>query len=160
MLRLAIIVLTLGFAVPAAAQGLAPEIPAATGEPHPEGNDYMRRYHMNMMRHDRDLTMYYGNREVNASLAQCFECHTVQDEAGTPVTYADERHFCRTCHDYAAVRVDCFDCHRSTPADFEEPSIHALTGPEAAPIPVDPAMAERLQAYLDAHAETGPEVQQ
>ncbi len=109
-----------------AADGPGPDIPQATGEPHPEGNDYMRRWHMEMLKHDRDVTMYLGVRPTDNSLAECFECHTVKDEAGTPVTVEDERHFCRACHDYAAVRVDCFDCHRSTPADFDEPAPHAM----------------------------------
>ncbi|MEJ2035783.1 MAG: hypothetical protein P8X69_06795, partial [Maritimibacter sp.] len=39
----------------------------------------------------------------------------VNDDTGTPVTAEDPRHFCRVCHDYAAVEVDCFMCHRSTP---------------------------------------------
>lgn len=108
--------------------GYGPAIPEATGEAHPEGNDYMRRWHMSMMRHDRDVTMYEGKRDQNASLGGCFECHAAKDETGTPVTYADERHFCRACHDYVAVRVDCFDCHRSTPEGVEEPPAHAALG--------------------------------
>ena len=121
--------LMLGFAglsVPVFAD--APEIPKATGEPHPEGNDWWRRWHMEQMKHDRDETMYEGKRDVSGSLTECFECHTVKDEAGTPVTYEDERHFCRTCHDYVAVKVDCFMCHRSTPDGFEEPPLHAVLG--------------------------------
>jgi len=119
----------LAVAAPAAAQEarFAPEIPKATGKAHPEGNAHMRRFHMNMMKHDRDLTVYDGDRAVTASLGECFDCHTVQDEAGIPVTAADERHFCRVCHDFTAVQVDCFDCHRSTPDDFAEPELHALT---------------------------------
>lgn len=108
--------------------GYGPVIPEATGEAHPEGNDYMRRWHMSMMRHDRDVTMYEGKRDQNASLGGCFECHAAKDEAGTPVTYADGRHFCRSCHDYVAVKVDCFDCHRSTPEGVEEPPAHAALG--------------------------------
>lgn len=123
---LAIFGVLLALAAPAAAEdGLwkyGPSVPKATGEPHPEGNAYMRAYHMEMMKHDRDLTMYDGERDLDASLKECFDCHTVKDEeTGDPVTYQDERHFCRTCHDYAAVKVDCFMCHRSTPEGFEEP---------------------------------------
>jgi len=124
---LAILGVFLAVALPAAAEdGLwkyGPSVPAATGEPHPEGNEYMRKFHMEMMKHDRDLTMRDGNRSIEASLKECFDCHTVKDEeTGDPVTYQDERHFCRTCHDFAAVKVDCFMCHRSTPEGFEEPS--------------------------------------
>lgn len=120
--------MVIGFAMPGLAQertSLWPQVPAATGKPHPEGNEVMRRQHMEMMKHDRDLTMYDGKRPVEASLAACFDCHAVKDEAGTPVTYADDRHFCRVCHDYAAVKVDCFMCHRSTPEGVEEPPAHA-----------------------------------
>ena len=148
---------------PAAAEearaGYGPVIPKATGEPHPEGNAYMRRWHMEMMKHDRDITMYEGTRDVNASLGECFECHTVKDDTGTPVTYADERHFCRTCHDYVAVQVDCFDCHRSTPEGFEEPAAHARLRDVIAPKDMEEAGIEQLQAYLDAQPGRKGEVQ-
>lgn len=101
-----------------------PDIPKATGAPHPEGNDFWRRNHMSLMKHDRDLTMHEGDRDIQASLKECFDCHTVVAD-GKPVTYQDERHFCRSCHDYAAVKVDCFSCHRSTPSGFDEPPLHA-----------------------------------
>ena len=146
---LLILALMLGAAAPAVAQDYGPDIPKATGEPHPEGNDYMRRWHMTMMKHDRDVTMYEGVRPVGASLAQCFDCHTVKDEQGTPVTYEDERHFCRTCHDYAAVKVDCFDCHRSTPEGFEEPALHAQSFWDRVLPRKEEDMIEVLQAYLD-----------
>ncbi|MCU9837893.1 hypothetical protein OEZ49_08950 [Ruegeria sp. WL0004] len=130
--------------------GLGPVIPEATGKAHPEGNDYMRRWHMSMMRHDRDVTMYEGKREQNASLGGCFECHAAKDETGAPVTYADERHFCRSCHDFVAVRVDCFDCHRSTPEGFEEPPAHAALGGFSPSLGAD---VGALVAYLGAREE-------
>jgi len=109
-------------AVPAEERSrFGPEVPKGTGEAHPEGNAYWRRQHMEMMLHDRDRTVYDGDRDVTASLSGCFDCHAVKDEAGQPVVYQDKRHFCRTCHDYAAVKVDCFMCHRSTPEGFAEP---------------------------------------
>lgn len=141
--------LALAWGVAAPAQEIAPVVPKATGEPHPEGNAYMRRWHMQMMRHDRDVTMYQGVRPVEASLNACFECHTVRDDAGTPVTVADERHFCRTCHDFAAVKVDCFDCHRSTPEDYDEPPAHAaLNRRLEAPLKQQSDIGA-MQAYLD-----------
>jgi hypothetical protein len=42
-------------------------------------------------------------------------CHAVKGADGAPVSYADENHFCRSCHSYAAVSIDCFECHKSTP---------------------------------------------
>jgi len=107
----------------AAADGAGPVVPPATGEPHPASENW-RANHMVYLKHDRNLTLREGVRdlspedhEIRASLGECFDCHAVKDEAGTPVTVEDERHFCRVCHDYAAVTVDCFMCHRSTPAD-------------------------------------------
>lgn len=127
MIRLALI-LVLGLAGAAFAQeSLLPDIPAATGEPHAEGNAYWRKNHMDLLRHDRDLTMRFGNREIGASLKACFDCHAVQDDDGQVVTIESEKHFCRTCHDYAAVKVDCFSCHRSTPEGIDEGEFHSQT---------------------------------
>ena len=161
-MRFAILILwaVLALASPGYADeaGYGPTIPRATGTPHPEGNDYMRRWHMTMMRHDRDVTMYEGQRPVNASLGQCFDCHTVRDAAGMPVTVADERHFCRACHDYAAVQVDCFDCHRSTPEDFDEPALHAFNlGPMDRRIAPD---GTQIAAYLDTVTDPTTEAQE
>lgn len=106
----------------AAADGAGPVVPSATGEPHPVEENW-RVNHMVYLKHDRNLTLREGVRdlgpddhEIRASIGECFDCHAVEDDTGTPVSFADERHFCRVCHDYAAVSVDCFTCHRSTPA--------------------------------------------
>jgi hypothetical protein len=107
---------------------LWPAVPEATGAAHPEGNEYMRKRHMDLMRHDRDLTMHEGDREIGASLKQCFDCHAAKDDHGQVVTYASDKHFCRVCHDFVAVKVDCFMCHRSTPEGVDEGSAHADAG--------------------------------
>jgi hypothetical protein len=123
---LLILSLLLGGAVAAGDRSsLWPDIPAATGQPHPEGNEYWRRNHMDLMRHDRDLTLREGDRVIGASLKGCFDRHAAKDEAGQVVTYASDLHFCRSCHDYAAVKVDCFMCHRSTPEGVNEGAAHA-----------------------------------
>ncbi len=120
-LVLALLVL-LGVTAPALADNpLLPVVPVATGEPHPEGNVYWRKHHMDLMRHDRDLTLREGERDIQASIGRCFDCHAVKDEAGQAVSVESDKHFCRVCHDYAAVKVDCFMCHRSTP-DAENPN--------------------------------------
>lgn len=100
-----------------------PEIPKATGEEHPEGNEYMRVNHMDLLRHDRDLTMREGVRDTNNSLAGCIDCHAVNGPDAKPVTIKSEEHFCRTCHDYAAVKIDCFQCHNSVPEQLGEASL-------------------------------------
>ncbi len=94
---------------------LGPVIPKATGAPHPEGNLFMRINHMRLMVHDRDMTVHDGDRQVKYSLKACVECHAVNGDDAQPVAVTDEKHFCRVCHDYAAVKIDCFECHNSKP---------------------------------------------
>ena len=124
---------------------LWPDIPAATGAPHPEGNAYWRANHMDLMRHDRNLTVHEGDRKIAASLKQCFDCHTARDDRGQVVTYADKGHFCRSCHDYAAVRVDCFSCHRSTPEGVDETAAQANALP---PVRLGGGEAGSILAWL------------
>lgn len=143
---LLVLALVLGWAGDTFAEersSLLPDVPAATGDPHPEGNEYWRKNHPRLLLHDRDLTMREGEREVQASLKQCFECHAVKDEAGAYVSYEDERNFCRVCHDYAAVKVDCFMCHRSTP---EEGLAQSALAPQA---PAGGDETRNLIAYLE-----------
>lgn len=151
-----------GFAAPGNAQeqearsSLLPEIPKATGEPHPEGNEYWRRNHMSLMLHDRDLTMHDGDREIGASLKGCFDCHAAKDDQGQIVTYASEQHFCRACHDYVAVKVDCFMCHRSTPDGVDEGAAHASLVPPA-PGTADGQDGGSIVAYLQEVARQSPQ---
>ena len=148
-LILAILVLV-GLVAPSMAESdLGPAVPKATGEPHPEGNDYWRENHMTLLLHDRDLTLREGDRDIKASIGTCFDCHAVKDEAGAPVTFEDPRHFCRVCHDYAAVKVDCFMCHRSTPSD--NVANRAMAKPDE-PSSIA-AYLERLRAAQAAQAE-------
>lgn len=129
----------------AAADGNAPVVPAASGDPHPEDENW-RVHHMDYLKHDRDLTMRDGVRDlspddiaINASIGECFDCHAVKDEAGAFVSFDDDRHFCRVCHDYAAVTVDCFSCHRSTPSNESAIAYRTMAKPD------DPSS---IEAYL------------
>jgi hypothetical protein len=102
-------------AIPATADD-GPVIPkAAQGQQCVRDAAFMRRYHMTMLMHQRDATVHEGDRGGDFSIARCVTCHAVPGADGKPVSYADSHHFCRACHDYEAVKVDCFDCHRSTP---------------------------------------------
>ena len=105
-----------------------PEVPKATGEEHPEGNEYMRVNHMDLLRHDRDLTLREGERDTDYSLAGCITCHAVNGPDAQPVTIKSEEHFCRTCHEYVAVKIDCFQCHNSVPEILGEASL-MINGP-------------------------------
>ncbi len=68
---------------------------------------FMRRNHMTMLRHQRDETMRQGIRGKQYSLRECVACHAVMGPDAMPVTVASPKHFCRSCHDYAAVKIDC-----------------------------------------------------
>ena len=87
----------------------------------------MRRNHMNLLLHKRDQTTHQGIRTRQYSLIECLACHVVDGADAQPVSIANSRHFCRSCHDYAAVSVDCFQCHASRPG---EESRAAPTAPE------------------------------
>ena len=91
--------------------------------------DQMRREHMKILMHRRDQTMFQGIRGGKASLSACLTCHMVKDEkTGKPVTIKSPKHFCRVCHDYAAVKVDCWSCHKSVP---EETGTQAMLNDDA-----------------------------
>jgi hypothetical protein len=92
-----------------------PAIPRGQGDSCVEDTDFMRRNHMTMLRHQRDETMREGIRGNQYSLRDCVACHAVMGPDAMPVTVASPQHFCRSCHDYAAVNIDCFQCHASRP---------------------------------------------
>ena len=99
----------------AAGENLLPDVPKAVGPAHPEGNEFMRANHMKMLRHDRDLTMRLGDRDIESSLKDCVTCHAVKGPDALPISVKEEGHFCAVCHEFAAVRIDCFQCHNSKP---------------------------------------------
>jgi predicted CXXCH cytochrome family protein len=77
--------------------------------------DVMRRNHMDFLKHERDETVREGIRGVPFSLSDCVDCHASTDENGKSVPVNEEGEFCATCHDYVAVDLPCFQCHRTTP---------------------------------------------
>jgi predicted CXXCH cytochrome family protein len=92
-----------------------PVIPMGKGDNCVKDTDFMRRNHMSMLKHQREETMLKGVRSEQYSLKECISCHVVNGPDAKPVTVASPQHFCRTCHDYAAVSIDCFQCHASRP---------------------------------------------
>ena len=77
----------------------------------------MRKNHMKHILHQRDDTMHKGIRTSKYALAECINCHVVPEQNGSYARYGDDKHFCSTCHTYAAVNIDCFGCHRDTPEE-------------------------------------------
>ena len=92
-----------------------PVIPMGQGDSCVEDTDFMRRNHMELLKHQRDETMLKGVREEQHSLKECISCHAVNGPDAVPVTFSSSQHFCRSCHDFAAVSIDCFQCHASRP---------------------------------------------
>jgi len=70
----------------------------------------MRKTHMNLLKHQRDETMRKGIRGQKHSLAECVECHA---STKTDSVLGTNEAFCQGCHTYAAVKLDCFECHTS-----------------------------------------------
>ena len=93
-----------------------PDISRGKGATCVEDTDFMRRNHMKLLMHQRDDTMHKGIRSKQHSLKECIDCHAVPGSDSKPVTVNDPKHFCRACHDYAAVNIDCFQCHASRPS--------------------------------------------
>ncbi len=104
-----------GVTEPSAGGVPLPVIPKGQGEACVADTAFMRRNHMSMLRHQRDETMRQGIRGNLYSLEECVACHAVAGPDGMPLTVSSPQHFCRACHDYAAVSIDCFQCHASRP---------------------------------------------
>jgi len=92
-----------------------PKVPVGKGDACVRETEFMRTDHMTLLLHQRDQTVYRGIRPKKIRFNECLTCHAVFALDGKPVTYKDPKHFCRTCHDYAAVSIDCFSCHNSVP---------------------------------------------
>ncbi len=92
-----------------------PAPPKGKGNQCVADTDFMRRNHMTLLDHQRDGTVHEGIRTKRFSLKGCIACHVVNGPDARPVTFKSPKHFCRSCHDYAAVKIDCFECHASRP---------------------------------------------
>lgn len=109
----------LGFSVNAGAEGRTP-LPTITqgkGDQCVEPTDVMRARHFQFILHQRDDTMHRGIRTEQHSLKHCIECHAQKDEQGKYIPVTDPGQFCESCHSYAAVSIDCFQCHATVPAE-------------------------------------------
>jgi hypothetical protein len=115
-----------------------PVVSITQGEKCVEPTDEMRRNHMKKIMHQRDRTMHDGIRTTQHSLKNCVNCHA--DPKTNSVLGKDG--FCSSCHRYAAVTIDCFECHtdkRETAAGGVAPSaaraLNAATTQNQATVP-------------------------
>ena len=91
-----------------------------------EDTAYMRKNHMKLLLHQRDETMHKGIRTTKYSLKNCINCHASTKD--NSVIGSDD-HFCQSCHTYAAVSLDCWECHASTPKSVQPAVAAALPTP-------------------------------
>jgi len=106
---------------------IGPTIKIFKGEKCVEPTADMRRNHMKYILHQRDRTMHLGIRTTKHSLKNCIDCHA--DPKTNSVLGKDG--FCASCHQYAAVSIDCFSCHTPAPESSGQPPKAAATAPSA-----------------------------
>lgn len=93
----------------------APVILKGKGAACVADTDFMRRNHPELLEHQRGDTVRLGIRGAKFSLRGCVECHAVPGPDGRAISVAAPGQFCSACHEYAAVKIDCFECHASKP---------------------------------------------
>lgn len=79
--------------------GGPPQLAKPKGESCIRPTDWMRRNHMNFLKHRRSETVREGVRVRSEGLLGCAECHTNHEK------------FCDQCHGYVSTAPDCFECH-------------------------------------------------
>ena len=73
---------------------------------------------MKYLLHQRDETVHEGIRTKRFSLEECIDCHV--SPAPDAPRVSSSQHFCNSCHTYAAVNIDCFECHADRPSPEAE----------------------------------------
>lgn len=76
---------------------------------------FMRSNHYKLILHQRVETVREGIRGSKYELTNCVDCHASKVNHSVLGT---DRNFCQGCHVYAAVKIDCFECHSSKPAEY------------------------------------------
>jgi len=90
-----------------------PKLEHGKGDKCVDDEDYIRRHHPDLLKHHRNETMREGIRTTKYSLKKCVECHA-SEKTGSVASSKED--FCVACHSYAAVKLDCWDCHATKPA--------------------------------------------
>ncbi len=78
---------------------------------------FMRMNHGDLLKHQRTITVHQGIRGGRYSLERCVNCHASKKNNSVLGT---NQNFCQGCHVYAAVKIDCFECHSSRPETAAE----------------------------------------
>ena len=143
MRHLLVIVMTLGMSMALgfgfnaiADESESPE----SGEKCVEPTDVIRRMHGTFLKHQRNDTMHRGIRTKQHSLVECINCHVEKDEEGNYPSISSTDHPCKGCHTYAAVTLDCFQCHATKPGEtplVNTSSMDAMSAMEEGTVTMD-----------------------
>ncbi len=79
--------------------------------------EVMRKQHFEFVLDHRDKTVIDGIRTKKHSLIECIDCHITANAQGEYARYSQDTHFCASCHEFAAVNIDCFQCHSDRPEE-------------------------------------------
>ena len=109
----------------------------------------MRTNHMEYILEQRDATVHEGIRTRQHSLQECINCHV--SEADDAPRADSDKHFCNSCHTYAAVSIDCFQCHADRPVKSKFQSLTSSRMHPVNPVAVLPATAPASE-QLKVHA--------
>ena len=115
MMRFAVAMLTVVLTVASSADAeekqvrrvAVPVVKIEKGEACVAPTEDMRRDHMKVLLHQRDQTVQRGIRDSRFSLKNCVDCHASRETGNV----LGKDGFCSSCHAYAAVSMDCFECH-------------------------------------------------
>ncbi len=116
-------------------------------------SEFMRVNHPALLLHKRDKTMRQGIRTKQDSLQNCINCHVTKDKEGQFIKATDpENGFCAACHKFVAVKVACFECHRTTPEEPQKTANIPRTPPHKALLASnanDSDEAKKLENFLN-----------
>ncbi len=90
--------------------------------------EVMRKRHFDFILDHRDRTVVEGIRTTQYSLNACIDCHITTNAKGEYARYSEESHFCASCHQFAAVTIDCFQCHADRPEKAIRDAINKQAG--------------------------------
>ena len=94
---------------------ILPDLPRGKGENCVEPTELMRKNHMRYLNHQRDLTVRFGLRPPRHSLVGCVQCHAQKTSQGRFIAVDAPGQFCQSCHAFTGIKLDCFECHATTP---------------------------------------------
>ncbi len=139
-----------------------PQIPPGKGEQCVEPTDVMRRRHGEILLE----TATSENQIPGHDLAACVDCHVQRSEHGSYIPIDAEGQFCQSCHEYAAVSLNCFDCHADQPEDAADERLSAASKLTADHSQFDAlkqdfaSAPEVTEACLSCHTESAKQLQQ